>query len=201
MEQQELEKILSMMRLELSYQLRKFFDNTGSPIEDFSQQCEVSISVISLALDKEPISFSQLDRICTGLHIFLDSLRRAPFQDADYVTMRAQLWELVNSTPDFYKNAIALYPSLHTDYPLYQYERNIAWICFEAEQKRAQPYSGGNPTGKAVLPQSAAALYAPIQDESVREDRTGPPLLPCSVLCGTGPVCCGPELFGPPAAI
>ena len=163
MEQQELEKTLSMMRLELSYQLRKFFDDIGSSIEDFSQQCEVSISVISLALDKEPISFSQLDQICTGLHISLDSLRRAPFQDADYVTMRAQLWELVNSTPDFYKNAIALYPSLHTDYPLYQYERNIAWICFEAEQKRAQPYSGGNPTGKAVLPQSAAALYTPIQ--------------------------------------
>ncbi len=74
MEQQELEKTLSMMRLELSYQLRKFVDDIGSSIEDFSQQCEVSISVISLALDKEPISFSQLDRICTGLHISLDSL-------------------------------------------------------------------------------------------------------------------------------
>ena len=35
MEQQELEKILSMMRLELSYQLRKFFDNTGSPMKIF----------------------------------------------------------------------------------------------------------------------------------------------------------------------
>lgn len=79
MEQQELEKTLSMMRLELSYQLRNFFDDIGSSIEDFSQQCEVSISVISLALDKEPISFSQLDRICTGLHISLDSLRRAAF--------------------------------------------------------------------------------------------------------------------------
>lgn len=169
MEQQKLEKTLSMMRLELSYQLRKFFDNTGSPIEDFSQQCEVAISVTSLALDREPISFSQLGRICTGLHISLDSLQRVPLQDPDYAAMRTQLWELVNKTPDFYKQAVALYPSLHTDYPFYQYERNIAWICFEAEQKRAQPHSGDTSSVEA-LSQSTAAFYTPIQDESIRKD-------------------------------
>ena len=169
MEQQELEKILSMIRLELSYQLRKFFDNTGSPMEDFSQQCEVTISVISLALDREPISFSQLDRICTGLHISLDSLQRAPLQDSDYVTMRTQLWELVNGTPDFYKQAIAMYPSLHTTYPFYQYERNIAWICFEVEKENMQ----SNPEDfldPEDLPHSAAAFYTPIQDKSICED-------------------------------
>ena len=83
--------------------------------------------------------------------------------------MRTQLWELVNGTPDFYKQAIALYPSLHTTYPFYQYERNIAWICFEVEKENMQ----SNPEDfldPEDLPHSAAAFYTPIQDKSICED-------------------------------
>ena len=169
MDQQELEKILSMMRLELSYQLRKYLNDTGLSSEEFSRQCEVPISVISLALDREPISFFQLERLCTEIHIFLDSLRRAPLSDPDYVNMRMQLWELAYSHQDFYNQAIALYSSLNSNYPFYAYERNIAWLCFEVEQEAAHSNSSNNKT-PGVSPQIIAALYTPIRDESVRND-------------------------------
>ena len=128
--------IANLMRIELSYQLHKELSHKNLSPERFANSHSISPETINSILQGEKVTFCDMDVCCLALGISLDSLKTVPRQETNYRTMRTKLLSTAAKTEDFYQFALERYPYLHTDLSENEYKRNIAWIDYEAKQKK-----------------------------------------------------------------
>ena len=128
--------IANLMRVELSYQLQKELLNKNLLPERFANSHSIPPETINSILQGEKVTFCDMEVCCLALGISLDSLKTVPRQEANYRTMRTKLLSTARKTEDFYQFALERYPYLHTELSENEYKRNIAWIDYEAKQKK-----------------------------------------------------------------